>query len=193
MDFLDIDPETVECFSKLRLLEVDPLVLLPSRITRRKNIELALRVIELLRDPLPHIRLVVTGPPGPHNPDNASYVDELKALCASLELNDQVLFLTETLGTPPDDGMMKALYRVSIALIFPSFEEGFGLPILEAELARLPVFCADIPALRELATLGSNVRCGDAKHQPRGRKRSAQSRAIHHADESLYQSGRIIN
>ena len=33
----------------------------------------------------------------------------------------------------------------------PSREEGFGLPILEAGVSRLPVICADIPALRELA------------------------------------------
>jgi glycosyltransferase involved in cell wall biosynthesis len=33
--------------------------------------------------------------------------------------------------------------------LFPSAKEGFGIPILEAGLARLPIFCADIPPLRE--------------------------------------------
>ncbi|HEX7394778.1 MAG TPA: glycosyltransferase, partial [Anaerolineaceae bacterium] len=36
------------------------------------------------------------------------------------------------------------------ALFLPSREEGFGIPLLEAGLAGLPVFCADIPPLREL-------------------------------------------
>jgi glycosyltransferase involved in cell wall biosynthesis len=69
----------------------------------------------------------------------------------SLGLNNQALFLTEMLGHPPNQGMMKALYRLADVMILPSFEEGFGLPILEAGLARLPIFCADILALREVA------------------------------------------
>jgi len=36
------------------------------------------------------------------------------------------------------------------ALLLPSREEGFGIPLVEAGLARLPVFCADIPSLRAL-------------------------------------------
>ena len=43
------------------------------------------------------------------------------------------------------------LFRVADALFLPSREEGFGLPVLEAGVSRLPVICADIPALRELA------------------------------------------
>ena len=46
---------------------------------------------------------------------------------------------------------MADLFRVADALFLPSREEGFGLPILEAGVSRLPVICADIPALRELA------------------------------------------
>jgi len=42
------------------------------------------------------------------------------------------------------------LYRLADALLMPSREEGFGIPIIEAGLARLPVFCADIPPLRAL-------------------------------------------
>lgn len=151
MDFLGIDADTAKCFRNLGVMDADPLLLLPSRITRRKNIELALRVVATLGVQHPTIKLIVTGPPGPHNPENASYYDELKALRASLGLNDRVLFLSETLGEPPDDAMMRTLYRLADAMILPSFEEGFGLPILEAGLVRLPIFCADIPALRELA------------------------------------------
>lgn len=32
----------------------------------------------------------------------------------------------------------------------PSFEEGFGIPILEAGLAAIPIFCSNIPPLRKL-------------------------------------------
>ena len=36
-------------------------------------------------------------------------------------------------------------------MILPSANEGFGLPIFEAGLRRLPIVCTDIPALRENA------------------------------------------
>jgi len=43
------------------------------------------------------------------------------------------------------------LYALASALLFPSAREGFGIPILEAGLARMPIFCADIPPFRESA------------------------------------------
>jgi glycosyltransferase involved in cell wall biosynthesis len=47
--------------------------------------------------------------------------------------------------------MIRDLYRVADALLFPSAQEGFGLPILEAGLARLPAFCANIEPFRDIA------------------------------------------
>ena len=42
------------------------------------------------------------------------------------------------------------LYVLSDALLFPSRQEGFGIPVLEAGLVRIPVFCTDIEPLRQL-------------------------------------------
>jgi glycosyltransferase involved in cell wall biosynthesis len=39
---------------------------------------------------------------------------------------------------------------VADALILPSREEGFGIPVIEAAFSHIPAFCADIPSLREL-------------------------------------------
>ncbi len=36
-------------------------------------------------------------------------------------------------------------------LFMPSHREGFGMPVLEAGLAGLPVICTDVPAAREIA------------------------------------------
>jgi len=42
-------------------------------------------------------------------------------------------------------------YRLADALLLPSREEGFGIPILEAGIARIPIFCSDLPPLKALA------------------------------------------
>jgi glycosyltransferase involved in cell wall biosynthesis len=44
----------------------------------------------------------------------------------------------------------------------PSTEEGFGIPILEAGLAGLPIFCSDIPPLRSLSSSNATYFSPDA-------------------------------
>ncbi|HLJ45401.1 MAG TPA: glycosyltransferase family 1 protein [Bryobacteraceae bacterium] len=43
------------------------------------------------------------------------------------------------------------LYRCARAFIYPSTFEGFGMPVLEAMAAGVPVACSNIPPLREVA------------------------------------------
>jgi len=134
---------------ELQLMKADALLLLPARLTRRKNVEMALRVLAAFRTQTRQdARLIVTGPPGPHNPANAAYLQSLLDLRREMGLQDAAHLLYER-GITPDDGTMADLYQLADALLFPSAQEGFGIPILEAGLARLPVFCADIPPLRE--------------------------------------------
>jgi glycosyltransferase-like protein len=51
-------------------------------------------------------------------------------------------------GTVPDADM-PAWYRAADALAFPSVKEGFGLAVLEAMSAGLPVVTSDLPVFRE--------------------------------------------
>jgi glycosyltransferase involved in cell wall biosynthesis len=46
---------------------------------------------------------------------------------------------------------LRILYQNAIALVMPSLEEGFGLPILEAMSAGTPVVASMIPAFTEIA------------------------------------------
>jgi glycosyltransferase involved in cell wall biosynthesis len=144
----------LEIVARFGLMNSDGIFLLPARITRRKNIELGLRILGALRTQTrKDYRLIISGPPGPHNPSNPGYLGELLALRADLDLESAAHFLY-SLGTPsdpfiPDDDTMASLYQFADALLFPSTQEGFGIPILEAGLANLPIFCADLPPLRE--------------------------------------------
>ncbi|MEM6678160.1 MAG: glycosyltransferase [Pseudomonadota bacterium] len=49
-----------------------------------------------------------------------------------------------------DDATVAALLAGARALLFPSFAEGYGLPLGEALAAGTPAIAADLPALREL-------------------------------------------
>jgi mannosylglucosylglycerate synthase len=153
----------------LNLMNADGILLLPARITRRKNIELGLRVLaELRMQSGRDFRLVVTGPPGPHNPANPGYLDELLRLRSELGLQHAAHFLYEhgESNEPfvPDDDTMANFYALADALFFPSTQEGFGIPILEAGLAQMPVFCADLPPFR--ATAQDNATYFDAVNDP---------------------------
>lgn len=48
------------------------------------------------------------------------------------------------------DEVLTVLYANARALIYPTLFEGFGLPIIEAQAAGLPVICSDIRVLREV-------------------------------------------
>lgn len=80
----------------LDLWQADPLLILPARITRRKNIQFALRVMVELRHLRRDAHLVVMGPTGPHTPGNQSYLDYLLVQRAELGLQGAVHFLAES-------------------------------------------------------------------------------------------------
>jgi len=153
---LRLQATTVALMRQLHLDDGWPFMLLPARITKRKNIEYAIRVTRALRDLGLRPRLLVTGPPGPHNVRSVDYVDELQAERARLDVRAEVTFLYEERRPSgrawvATDPMMDDLYQLADLLLFPSAQEGFGIPIIEAGLARLPVFCSDIPSFREIA------------------------------------------
>ena len=87
--------------------------------------------------------LVVTGGPGAHNPLNVAYEQEL-ATRAGPGVH---LLHAERIRIGVRE--LADLYGLADALVLPSANEGFGLPMLEAGLRRLPIICSDIPALRE--------------------------------------------
>ena len=69
------------------------------------------------------------------------------------------------------DDELAAIYSGAHALVFPSDDEGFGLPTVEALACGLPVVACDVPALREvLADRATFVERRDMRG-PDGRRR----------------------
>lgn len=155
--FLKLSAPALSLAAALRLDQAAPLLLAPVRLTPRKNIELALRILAALRQhpavagqSFGATALLITGPEGAHNPANAEYRRRLTDLRDELGLAGSAHFAVEHAAEGLTDEVVGDLYRLADALLLPSREEGFGIPLLEAGLARLPVFCADIEPLRAL-------------------------------------------
>ncbi|MCS6849380.1 MAG: glycosyltransferase [Anaerolineae bacterium] len=148
--FHKLEEQTQAFAQHMRLTQADLILLLPVRVTPRKNIELALRTLAELRRTFRRPVLIVTGPLGPHNVKNVEYFETLKAIRAELALEDAAYFLAELSGHFLPDEVIADCYRLADALFFPSREEGFGLPMLEAAMSHLPIFCSDIAPLRAL-------------------------------------------
>lgn len=81
-------------------------------------------------------RLVITGSHGR---------DPLEAVVGELGLADDVV-LPGWVTLP----QLEALYRGAALYVCPSFDEGFGLPVLDAMLRGLPVLASDARVLREV-------------------------------------------
>lgn len=140
----------------LGLWESDLNLLMPVRITQAKNIELAIGVAAALKSRGLRSRIVVTGPPDPHDEQNMAYFRGLQVQRAAAGVEQEVRFVCE-MGADPavpllvQAGMLGDLYRASDALFMPSRREGFGMPILEAGLLGMPVFTSEqVPAAREI-------------------------------------------
>lgn len=145
-----VGPQARRVLRELPWRDRYPVLLVPVRVTRRKNIELAVRVAACLRERGADPLVVVTGPLGAHTAANARYLRELQELRGRLGVEDHVVFLAER-GVRCSPRTVGELYLQCDAVLIPSVLEGFGLPVAEAGLLRVPVFCSRIPAAVEVA------------------------------------------
>ena len=145
-----LSPGTQALVKQLQLDRAAPLLLTPVRLTRRKNLELGLRVLSHLRQRMPAAMLVITGPLGAHNPANEQYLKDLQALRQSLSLEGAAHMLAETLPDGLTEAQVAEFFRLADALLITSLEEGFGIPMIEAGLMRMPIFCSALATLRAL-------------------------------------------
>ncbi len=86
------------------------------------------------------VSLVIVGHPDP------TFPARLPRLISALGLDSRVILIPDVA-----DDWLPGVYRAASVFAFPSLAEGYGLPVLEAMAAGLPVVASDIPALAEVA------------------------------------------
>lgn len=154
-DLLGLSRPGAELTERLGLLHADLILLMPVRVTQAKNIEFALEVVAALKQHVQRPLLVVTGPPDPHDSESMRYYHTLQARRAELDVENEARFVFES-GPNPDQGylinadVVGDLFRVADVMFMPSHREGFGMPVLEAGLAGIPVVATAVPAAREI-------------------------------------------
>jgi glycosyltransferase-like protein len=129
------------------------LVLTVGGIEPRKGTDHLFRALSLLRRrwARPPVLAIIGG----HSfQDHTPYRDRVIASMAALDLEfDRDVAL---LGTVPDHEMA-AWYHAADAFAFPSVNEGFGLVVLEAMAAGLPVVLTRVPVFAEYVRFGEDA------------------------------------
>lgn len=108
-------------------------------VKERKNVFNIVRAFVIFHKMHPAYRLVIGG--------NAAgkYADAIRAYIAEQRIGDAVHLIGHL-----NDGQLSYIYRRAAALVFPSFVEGFGYPVLEAMDCGIPVITSNQSSLAEI-------------------------------------------
>ena len=120
-------------------------ILFVGRIARVRRIEILLQAVAKLSIPF-HLTLV-GGEEKTSSLSRSGYLDELKKLCGTLNINDRVTFI----GPVAQDELFN-WYSKGDIFVYPSLYENFGQPILEAAAAGLPIISTPVGVAREIIT-----------------------------------------
>ena len=116
-------------------------------IIERKNLMNVCKAVFILRNEL-DIPLVVVG-------DGGKYKQQVKDFVKQNKLEKKIIFLSEIPAAKSSRSFQSAIdfpaiYQSAVAMIYPSFFEGFGIPILEALWSKLPVITSNVSSLPEV-------------------------------------------
>ncbi len=106
-------------------------------VNLRKNLLGVVKAIELLPKDL-QLPLIVVG-------DGREYKKEVMSYISAHGIEDKIIFPKERVT----DDVLQALYNRARLFVYPSFYEGFGLPVVEALLSHCPVVTSNVSSLPE--------------------------------------------
>lgn len=121
-----------------------PLFLMVGTIEPRKGHDFVLNAFESLWQSGLDVRLCIAGKEG------WQVAKTMQRLRQHPELNKKLFFIEKF-----TDAEINQSYAAATALIAASTAEGFGLPIIEAALHKVPVLASDIPVFREVGGEGA--------------------------------------
>ncbi len=155
VDFFYLSRETANLFRELKFTERDLVVVQPSRITPRKNLELSLEIIHGIKSLGCKVLFILTGAYDHHEGRAVAYYQRLREKISELGLSDNVAILAEYVFRDgrrlvPSQTFIRDLYLMADLLLMTSRDEGFGLPLLEAGMIKLPIACTRIKPFQEV-------------------------------------------
>jgi glycosyltransferase involved in cell wall biosynthesis len=130
----------------------DQFFLYVGSIIERKNLLNVCKAMFLLRKET-DIPLVAIGGGG-------KYKQQVKDYVIQNGLENKIIFLSENSSAKSSRSFQSAMdfpaiYQSAIAMIYPSFFEGFGIPVLEALWSQLPVITSNVSCLPEAGGAGA--------------------------------------
>lgn len=116
-------------------------------IIERKNLLNICKAMKLIDGEI-DIPLVVVGKGG-------AYKEKVTAYIAEQKFKDKIVFVFDELNAVGKRAFIEtedfpALYQLSTAMIYPSFYEGFGMPIIEAMSGGVPVITSTTSCMPEI-------------------------------------------
>jgi glycosyltransferase involved in cell wall biosynthesis len=113
----------------------DPYILYVGSIEERKNLLFLLQAIKHIKE----VKLICVG-------RKTKYYKKVHKFICKNNLAERVSFLDVE-----DSKKLSLIYQKSRGLVFPSIDEGFGIPIIEAMYSKAPVITSNKSVFKEIA------------------------------------------
>ncbi|MDD3245396.1 MAG: glycosyltransferase family 1 protein [Methanosarcina sp.] len=129
-----------EILKKFNINENEYVILYVGSEQQRKNVPFLIKSFAILKNNLPHVKLIKIG-----KPQKRGKREENLNLISKLNLQNDILII----DTVPEADLPR-YYNAADLFVYPSLYEGFGLPPLEAMACGCPVITSNTSSLPEV-------------------------------------------